>query len=117
MQYMLMIISQASWSMPEEQRDALLGEYDEFLQTIVRSGHFRSTARLHPSSTATTLRMQNGKPILTDGPFAETKEQFGGFIIVECNDLDEAIGIAKRVPSLRFGDPIEVRPVAPFPAQ
>lgn len=115
MLYMLMIIDESSWTMPAPQRDELMQEYAEFIQGIVRSGHFRSTGYLHPSSTATTVRLKDGKPIITDGPFAETKEQLGGYIQVECKDLDEALSIAKRVPSIRIGGSVEVRPVAPTP--
>jgi hypothetical protein len=115
MLYMLMIIDERSWTMPESQRNELMQQYSDFIQGIVKSGHFRSTAYLHPSSTATTLRHADGKLVTTDGPFAETKEQLGGYITVECKDLDEAIEIAARIPSIRIGGSVEVRPVAPTP--
>jgi hypothetical protein len=88
-------------------------EYDEFMQGIVKSGHFRAGAQLQPTSMATTVREQYGKLITTDGPFAETKEQLGGYHLVECQDLDEALAIARRIPTLRVGGAIEVRPVVP----
>jgi hypothetical protein len=115
MLYMLMIIDERSWTMPKPQRDELMQEYAEFIQGIVKSGHFRSTAYLHPSSTAATVRRRNGRPVITDGPFAETKEHIGGYVLVECKDLDEATSIAERVPSLRIGGSVEVRLVAPTP--
>jgi hypothetical protein len=88
-------------------------EYGEFIQGIVKSGHYRAGAKLQPTSMATTVREQQGKRITTDGPFAETKEQLGGFHLVECQDLDEAIAIAARIPTLRVGGSVEVRPVMP----
>ncbi len=74
------------------------------------SGHFKAGDPLQPVATATTVRVRNGKQLVTDGPFAETREQLGGYYIVEAKDLDEARGIAARIPGARFGS-IEVRPV------
>ena len=88
-------------------------EYSEFIRGIVKSGHYRGGAKLQPISTSTTVRQQSGKRITTDGPFAETKEQLGGYHLVECQDLDKAIVIAGRIPTLRVGGVIEVRPVVP----
>jgi hypothetical protein len=88
-------------------------EYGEFIQAIVRSGHYRAGGQLQPTSTSTTVREKNGKLISTDGPFAETKEQLGGYHLIECNDLDEALSIAGRIPTLRVGGAVEVRPVMP----
>jgi hypothetical protein len=115
MQYMLMCcIDEELWAkMPEAQKDQIMREYNEFIQDIVKSGHYRAGAKLQPTSTSTTLRQQHGKLITTDGPFAETKEQLGGYHLVECQDLDEAIAIAGRIPTLRVGGSIEVRPVVP----
>jgi hypothetical protein len=96
---------------PESQRDDVMQEYDQFVQGIVKSGHYRAGAKLGPSSTATTVREKNGKRAITDGPFAETKEQLGGYHLVECQDLDEAIAIAMRIPTIRVGGSIEVRPI------
>jgi hypothetical protein len=81
----------------------------------VKSGHYVGGARLGASSTATTVRSRNGRPIITDGPFAETKEQLGGYHLVDCRDLDEAIAIAMRIPTLRVGGSVEVRPLDPVP--
>ncbi len=82
---------------------------------LVRGGHARTAAALEAASTATTVREKKGRPILTDGPFAETKEVLGGFEIIDCKDLDEALHIAKRFPSLRVGFAMEVRPVKTDP--
>ena len=73
---------------------------------------FRGGGQLHPTAAATTVRMRHGKLVCTDGPFAETKEQLGGYHLVECHDLDEAMAIAARIPTLHAGGAIEVRPVA-----
>jgi hypothetical protein len=90
--------------------DALVGEalaYDEELQ---KSGHYIVSEALQPVQTATTLRVRNGKLSTTDGPFAETKEQLGGFILIDARDLDEAIQVAAKIPPGRLGS-IEVRPI------
>jgi hypothetical protein len=88
-------------------------ESDAFGQGIVTSGHFRASARLQPTSMATTVCEKSGKRLITDGPFAETKDQLGGFLLIECKDLDAAISIAARFPTVRLGGAIEVRPVMP----
>jgi hypothetical protein len=115
MHYMLMCcFDEELWAkMPEAQKGQIMQEYNEFIQGIVKSGHFRAGAKLQPTSTSTTVREKNGKLITIDGPFAETKEQLGGYHLVECQDLDEAIAIARRIPTLRVGGAIEVRPVMP----
>jgi len=86
-------------------------EYRAFEQALVQSGHYCAGAKLKPTSTATSVRMKNGKPAVTDGPFAETKEQIGGYHLIDCKDLDEAIAIARRIPTLPVGGVIEVRPL------
>ena len=88
-------------------------EYGEFQRNLVETGHYRGGARLESTSTATTVRERKGRPIITDGPFAETKEQLGGYHLVACKDLDEAIAIALRIPTLRVGGAVEVRPLGP----
>ena len=115
MQYMLLCcFDEERWAtMPEAQKGQIMREYDEFIQGIVKSGHLRASAKLHPTLMATTVREQHGKRIITDGPFAETKEQLGGYHIIECQDLDEALAIAGRIPTLHVGGAIEVRPVVP----
>ncbi len=86
-------------------------EYVEFTRDIHASGHFLGGNRLLPRDTAITLRVRNGKVSTTDGPFAETKEQLGGYYLIEAKDLNEAIRIASRIPGARYGC-VEVRPVA-----
>jgi len=82
-------------------------EYDEALR---KRGHFLAAQALEPVSSATTIRIRNGKVSITDGPFAETHEQIGGFILIEAKDLNEAIELASRIPAIRFGA-VEVRPI------
>lgn len=115
MQYMLMCcFSEEVWAqMPEGRKLAIMQETSEFVQGIVWSGHYRAAARLQPTATTTTLRERNGRLVTTDGPFAETREQLGGYYLVECRDLDEALSIAGRIPSLRAGGAVEVRPLQP----
>jgi hypothetical protein len=113
MQYLLMCyFDEGLWTkLPEAQRDKIMEEYGQLLQETVKSGHLLAGAKLRPSLTATTVRAKNGKPVITDGPFAETKEQLGGYHLMECKDLDEAISIAMRIPTIRVGGTIEVRPL------
>jgi hypothetical protein len=115
MEYMLMCCGdEKEWdALPDSERDRVMREYDELIQEIKKSGCYRAGGQLTPSSTATTLREKNGKTIILDGPFTETKEQLGGYHLVECKDLDEAISIAKHIPSLRVGGVVEVRAVIP----
>ncbi len=87
-----------------------MGDYRKFTDDIKASGKLLAADALQPVSTATTVRVRDGKTLTTDGPFAETKEQLGGFYLVEAKDLDEALAIAARIPSAKFGS-IEVRPV------
>jgi hypothetical protein len=96
---------------PESRRKAIMQEYDEFEKAIAKSGQYSSGAQLQPSRAAKTVREKNGKPIITDGPFAETKEHLGGYHLIECKDLDEAISIATCIPTIRVGGSIEVRPL------
>ena len=86
-------------------------EYAEFTKAIRESGHFLGCNRLQPPATAVTVRVRKGKIATTDGPFAETKEQFGGYYLIEARDLNEAIQVASRIPGARMGC-VEVRPVA-----
>jgi hypothetical protein len=114
MQYLLMCyFDEQQWEqIPAAQKGKLIEEYSAFARDILTSGHFRASAKLQPTSTATTVREQNGKRVTTDGPFAETKEQLGGAFLVECEDRDEAMALAGRIPALRVSGAIEVRPVA-----
>ena len=94
----------------QEQMGAMLKEYGVFTESIQHHGNYVSGERLQPSSTATTVRVREGKTLATDGPFAETKEHLGGFYLIEAKDLDDATAIAARIPSARFGC-VEVRPI------
>jgi len=112
MQYMLLCYAdEKRWEALGEGQAAIMDEYAAWGQAIVKSGHFRASAKLGPTSAATSLRESNGKRMTSDGPFAETKEQLGGFHLIECRDLDEALAIAGRIPTLRVGGTVEVRPV------
>ena len=113
MQYLLLCcFEEKQWEkIPESQRDGIMREYGELMQSLDKSGHHLAGAKLQSSLTATTVRRKNGKLAVTDGPFAETKEQLGGYHLIECKDLDEAISIAKRIPTIPFGGSIEVRPL------
>lgn len=115
MKYLLMIYEneKAAEAMSEADVQRVMGEYGTFEEAIRQSGHFISGEELEPTAAATTVRIRDGKRLTTDGPFAETREQLGGFFLVEARDLDEAIGIASRIPSARSGS-IEVRPVREF---
>lgn len=116
MLYALLIYDrEADWDdMPEPQKGQLFAEYGAFTKSIVDTGQFKGGEALQPIRTATTIRVREGKTLTTDGPFAETREQLGGFYLVEAKDLDEAMQIAARIPSARVGC-VEVRPVLPSP--
>jgi len=113
MRYMLLIYDdEKAWGkMSEPERGAIFKQYGEFTTSIRASGAFLAGAPLQPTSTATTVRGKNGKTVTTDGPFAETKEQLGGYSIIEVRNLDEALSVAARNPLLRGGHSIEVRPI------
>ena len=100
-------------AMPKGESDQFMGEYFAFTEGIKQSGHYVAGEALQPVQTATTVRIRNGKLSTTDGPFAETKEQLGGFYLIEARDLNEAIQVAAKIPSARLGS-IEVRPVVDF---
>jgi hypothetical protein len=112
MQYLLLIYrSDAEYGrMTADDRKKLTAEYGAYTQSIIQSGHFKAGDGLQPSTTATTVRVRDGKTLTTDGPFAETREQLGGYYLVEARDLDTALGLAARIPGARTGS-IEVRPV------
>ena len=113
MRYLLLCcFDEKRWQeIPESQRGRIMREYGALLQSLDKSGQHLSSAQLQPSSTATSVRGGNGKMAVTDGPFAETKEQLGGYHLIECKDLDEAISIAKRIPTIPYGGTVEVRPL------
>ena len=102
--------------MPQSESDAFMGDYFTFTEDIRKSGHYIAGEALHPVETATTVRIRNGRLSTTDGPFAETKEQLGGFYLIEAADLNDAIRVASKIPSARIGS-IEVRPVVNFDEQ
>jgi hypothetical protein len=91
---------------------SMTAEYTDFTKGIIKAGQFKAGDRLKPTSSATTVRVRNGQMAATDGPFAETREQLGGYYLVEAKNLDEAIAIAARIPGAKHGS-IEVRPVWP----
>jgi hypothetical protein len=119
MKYMLLIHDdEKAWAkISETELKQVMAEYRQLSQQLQASGHYVAGFQLQPTSTATSVRIRDGKRLVTDGPFAETREQLGGYYLVEARDLDEAIGIAARIPSARVGT-IEVRPVveSPVPA-
>ena len=102
--------------MSEADAQAFMGEYFAFTEGIKKSGHYLAGEALKPVHTATTVRVRNGKMSTTDGPFAETKEQLGGFYMIEARDLNDAIQVAAKIPSARHGS-IEVRPIEVFSQQ
>jgi hypothetical protein len=112
MQYILLIYSsEKAWNgKTPEQIGEVMAEYGQFTESIVKSGNFKAGEELQPVSAATTVRVRNGKPQVTDGPFAETREQLGGFYLIEADNLDQAIQLASRIPSAREGC-VEVRPI------
>ena len=112
MQYLLMIYrSEAEFGkMDAAARKNMTGEYGAFTQSIIQSGHFKAGDGLQPTTTATTVRVREGKTLTTDGPFAETREQLAGYYLIEATDLDTALAIAARIPEAKRGS-IEVRPV------
>jgi len=112
MQYLLLIYHRESdWaSMSDDEKGAMVKDYFSFTDAIRKSGHYQGGNPLQPVATATTVKVRDGKTLTTDGPFAETREQLGGYYLVEAKDLDEAIGLAARIPGARRGS-IEVRPI------
>ena len=97
-------------AMSKSECDTLMEETQAYVEELRKNGHYIASERLHPTETAITVRVRNGKLSTTDGPFAETKEQFGGFFLIDARDLNEAIQVASKFPSVRIGS-MEVRPV------
>ena len=112
MRYMLLINTPESHyaSLDADQMGELMGAYGTFTEDLQKSGAMLSAERLQPTSTATTVRVRDGKAQAVDGPFAETKEQFGGYYLIEVANLDEAIAWAQKIPSATYGS-IEIRPI------
>ena len=117
MKYLCLIYDNESTmaGMPKAEADAFMGEYFGFTEGIKKSGHYLGGNALQPVQTATTVRVRNGKVSTTDGPFAETQEQLGGYYLIEAKDLNDAIQVAAKIPSSRIGS-IEVRPIMSFDA-
>ena len=112
MKYLLLIYDkEQEWgALGEDAQQAIYGEYGKLREELQANGQFVGGSQLAPTSTATSVRVRDERQLVTDGPFAETHEQLGGYFLIEAKDLDEAIGIAGRVPSARMGT-IEVRPL------
>jgi hypothetical protein len=115
MRYVCLIYDdEKKWeTMSKAEADAYMGEYFAFTNGIKASGHYIGGNALQPVQTATTVRSRNGKLSTTDGPFAETKEQLGGYYLIEARDLNDALQVAQKIPSVRTGS-IEVRPIQEF---
>src|SRR5262245_33344190 len=113
MQYLLMCcIDETQWAkLPDSQRRGIMDDYGKLIHELKKNGRLLAGAKLDESLSAVTVRERNGKPVILDGPFAETKEQLGGYHLVECKDREEAISLAKRIPTLPAGGLIEVRRV------
>ncbi len=113
MKYMLLIYYDEQ-SLSETEREECFGESTQLAQELHSNGKYLGANPLHPTSTATSVRVRNGKRLVTDGPFAETHEQLGGYFLVDAKNLDEAIGIAARIPMALKGT-VEIRPVMEIP--
>jgi hypothetical protein len=109
MKYVLLIYLD-EFGLSESERDQCYGESAKFAQELNGNGRYLAAAPLHPTSTATSVRVRDDKRLVTDGPFAETREQLGGYFLIDAQNLDEAIGIAARIPAGRWGT-VEIRPV------
>ncbi len=109
MKYMLLIYGDEQ-ALDDPTREACYGESARLARDIDASGKYLGASPLHPTSAATSVRVRSGKRLVTDGPFAETREQLGGYYLIDANDLDEAIDVAERIPGARWGT-VEIRPV------
>jgi len=109
MKYMMLVYLDEQ-AMSDAEREHCYVESAQLAQDLSASGHYLDASPLHPVATATSVRVRDGQRIVTDGPFAETREQLGGYYLIDARDLDEALSIAARVPPARFGT-IEIRPV------
>jgi hypothetical protein len=106
----MLLIYGAEGALADTEREACYGESTELAHQLHAAGAFLAAAPLHPTAAATSVRVRDGKRLVTDGPFAETREQLGGYFMVEAENLGEALAIAERIPGARWGT-IEVRPV------
>ena len=113
MKYMLLIYAdEQAWPYPE--REECFQESTQLAHQLKSDGHYLAASPLQPTSTATSIRVRDGKPLVTDGPFAETREQLGGYFLIEAKNLDDAMEIAARIPGARKGT-VEIRPVIDIP--
>lgn len=112
MKYMLLIYDEEKKfdTMPQSDLQKMIEDYGKFTQMVKENGQHQASGRLQPTANATTVRLRDGKRLVTDGPFAETREQLGGYYLVDAKNLDEAIDIAAQIPSAQAGS-IEVRPL------
>jgi hypothetical protein len=117
MQYLCLIYDdEKAWErLPPAESEKIIGEFHAFTEAVKKSGHYLGGNALAPTQAATTVRVRQGKLATTDGPFAETKEQLGGYYLLTARDLNEAIQLAARIPGARFGS-VEVRPVLELPS-
>ena len=116
MRYLLLIYNtEPTEAVPDDVMASEQDAYNALTTSMRESGQFEAGEALQPTATATTVRVQNGRTITTDGPFAETKEQLGGFYLVDCRDIDEAIELAARIPGALHGS-IEIRPIWDLPS-
>ena len=113
MKYMLLVYLDEQ-AMSETEREHCYVQSAQLTQDLNSTGHYLSAGPLQPTSTATSVRVRDGKRLVTDGPFAETREQLGGYYIIQARDLDEAMDVAERIPVARVGT-IEIRPVLEIP--
>jgi len=113
MNYILLIYQQET-EVPREDHQKCYEQSSKLAHDLVAEGKYLAAAPLHPTCTATTVRVRDGKRLVTDGPFAETREQLGGYFLVKAENLDDAISIAERIPAARYGT-VEVRPVLDMP--
>jgi hypothetical protein len=113
MKYMLLVYMNEN-AMTDNERQHCYAESAQLTQDLDAKGQYVAAGPLHPVSTATSVRVREGKRIVTDGPFAETREQLGGFYIVDAKDLDEAMAIAEKIPPAKYGT-IEIRPLMEIP--
>ena len=113
MKYLCLIYSdETQWQkLPKTETDKMMGEFFNFTDSIKASGHYLGSNRLQPTPAATTVRIRDGKLSTTDGPFAETREQIGGIMVLEATDLNHAIALMSQLPCMRLGGSLEIRPI------
>ena len=118
MKYLCLVYHEESTidALPKSEYDAIMGEVLAYREELRRGGHYITSSPLQYVQAATTIRVRDGRVSVTDGPFAETREQLGGFYLIEARDLNEAIRLASKMPPARLGS-IEVRPIKEYPSQ